>query len=337
MKSELPSAIVEVTRGPFVESRHAVDIVIADAQGNLVEVHGSADQLVFPRSAIKALQAIPLVESGAADAFGFETRHLALACASHNGEEMHVRVANEMLDKIELDQTCLECGKQLPALEIDREKLARRGREAEPIHNNCSGKHSGFLAFAKHEELPVEGYVRFDHPLQGKIAAVLHEVTGARHNSENYGIDGCSIPTYAIPLQNLAVAFAKFGVGSDKNTTRATAMTRIRDACFAHPELVGGTGVCDSEVMAALSGQVFLKNGAEGVHVAALPQKGMGIAVKCHDGAKRAAEVAITSKIDSLLSFDEAAASVLKGFTNPQLYSRKNIRVGELRMASEGS
>lgn len=287
MKSDKPSAIVEVTRGPFVESRHAVDIVIADAQGKLVQVHGSADRLVFPRSAIKALQAIPLLESGAADTFEFDTRHLALACASHNGEEMHVRVAGEMLEKIEMDQSCLECGRQLPALETDREKLARRGREAEPIHNNCSGKHSGFLALAKHEGLPVEGYVRFDHPLQGKIAAVLHEVTGVRHNSDNYGIDGCSIPTYAIPLKSLAEAFARFGVASDKDKSRSTAMTRIRDACLAHPELVGGTDVCDTEVMAALSGQVFLKNGAEGVHVASLPQKGIGIAVKCHDGAQR--------------------------------------------------
>ncbi|MGI9402202.1 MAG: asparaginase [Rhizobiaceae bacterium] len=335
MKSELPSAVVEVTRGPFVESRHLVDIVIADVQGKLVSVYGTADRKVYPRSAVKALQAIPLVESGAADEYEFEPHHLALACASHNGEEFHIRAAGEMLDKIELDQTCLECGKQLPALEIDREKLARRGREPEPIHNNCSGKHSGFLALARHEELPIEEYVKFDHPVQGRIAAIMHEVTGIRHNADNYGIDGCSIPTYAIPLQSLAVAFAKFGVASDEDKARADAMKKIRNACFAHPEYIGGTDVCDSEVMAALGGQVFMKNGAEGIHIAALPEKGMGIALKCHDGEKRAAEVAITSIIESLIELDETAASVLKRFSNPQLHNRNNIRVGELRMATD--
>ncbi len=334
MKSAKPSAVVEVTRGPFVESRHSVDIVVADAEGGLVSVHGTADLPVFPRSAVKALQAIPLIESGAADAFGYEPPHLALACASHYGEEIHVRTAGEMLEKIDLDQTCLECGKQLPALEADREKLARRGRQAESIHNNCSGKHSGFLALAKHEGLPIEGYVRFDHPVQGRIAALMREVTGEKHNSDNYGIDGCSIPTYSIPLQSLAIAFARFGVGANDDKARASAMKRIQGACFAHPELVGGTGACDSEVMAAMQGQVFLKNGAEGVHVAALPQLGFGIALKAHDGAGRAAEVAIASMIDSLLELDETAATVLKRFANQQLHNRNDIRVGEIKMAS---
>lgn len=326
-------AVVEATRGTLVESRHGVDIVVARADGSLVSVRGAADRLVFPRSAIKALQAIPLVESGAADAYGFEPRHIALACASHQGEEMHVLAASQMLERTGIDQTCLECGAHLPARQTDREKLARRGRGAEPVHNNCSGKHAGFLAFARHANLPLEGYVKIDHPVQRQIASVLEAFTGIKHDTGNHGIDGCSIPTYAVPLDRLAIAYAKFGVAKCDSPERAAAMVRIRDACFAHPEMVAGTDAMDSEIMTALSGRAFVKTGAEGVYVASLPERGLGIALKCHDGATRASQVAIAATLESLLELDEDESSILKRFANPQLHNWNNIHVGELRMA----
>lgn len=330
MKS-LPSLVVEVLRGNRVESRHLVDAVIADASGKLVRAHGIGDRPVFPRSANKALQALALVESGAADKFGLEPRHIALACASHNGEEMHVAAAAEMLARAGLPQTCLECGAQPPALPADRDALALAGQKPRAIHNNCSGQHSGFLCFAAGEGIDPAGYVKIGHKVQRAIAAKLTDVTGAQHGEDNFGIDGCSIPTYAIPLQNLAIAFARFGVGEDADPARSAAMLRIRDACFAHPQMVGGTGSFDTGMMSVMKGRAFTKTGAEGVFVASLPQLGFGIALKAHDGAARAAEVAVARLIESLLELDQTQAMALKGLANPQLHNWNAIHVGEVR------
>ncbi len=326
-----PSLTVEVTRGGHVESRHLVDAVIADASGAIVRVHGIAERAVFPRSSSKALQALALVESGAADRFGLEPRHIALACASHNGEEMHVATAGEMLAKAGLPQTCLECGAQLPSLKADRDALTLAGQPARAIHNNCSGKHSGFLCFAAGEGIDPAGYVKFGHKVQRAMAANLTQVTGAQHGEDNFGIDGCSIPTWAIPLKNLAVAFAKLGVGEDRDAGRGKAMLRIRNACMAHPQMVGGTGCFDTDLMAGMAGRVFTKTGAEGVFVAALPELGMGFALKAHDGASRAAEVATARLIESLLQLSENEAKLLKRLGNPQLHNWNGIHVGGLR------
>ena len=244
--------VVEVIRGNRIESRHLVDAVIADASGRLVRVHGECELPVFPRSASKALQALALVESGAADRFGLKPRHIALACASHNGEPMHVKTADEMLARAGLQPACLECGAQSPWLARDQNKLVLAGKKPEALHNNCSGKHSGFLCFAAHEGFETRGYVRIGHRVQKIIAGILNETTGARHTKANAGIDGCSIPTYAIPLQNLATGFARFGVAEAAGIERSKAMARIRDACFAYPQMVGGTDRFDTKMMQAL-------------------------------------------------------------------------------------
>lgn len=332
----LPAAVVEVTRGPLVESRHRVDIVVADAGGALVAVHGEAERPTFPRSAIKALQALALVESGAADRFGFAERHIALACASHNGEAMHVAAAGEMLAAAGLAPRCLECGAQWPALRDDETRLILAGEEPRPIHNNCSGKHAGFLAFAAHMGFPTEGYVGFDHPVQRALAATLSEVTDARHGDDNWGIDGCSIPTWAIPLSKLAIAFARFGAGEDRDPARAKAFRRIRDACFAHPEMVAGTGRACTAIMTALKGRAFVKTGAEGVFVAALPEKALGVALKVEDGATRAAEAALVATLESLLELSPTEARALARFGNPPILNRRDKAVGAVRMAPPG-
>jgi len=326
-----PPAIVEITRGPAVESRHTVDIVVADAAGALVEIFGEAERPVFPRSAIKALQALALVESGAADRYGFSARHIALACSSHNGEEMHVRTAGEMLATAGLEPRCLECGAQWPNLKADEARLVLANEEPQAIHNNCSGKHSGFLAFAAHSGFPTEGYVGFGHKVQRAIAQNLTEVTGFRHGDDNWGVDGCSIPTWAIPLSNLATAFARFGAGEDRDSARAKTFRRIRDACFEHPEMVAGTGRADTAIMTVLKGRAFTKTGAEGVFVAALPDKGLGIALKARDGAGRAAESAIVAMIGALLGLSETGMETLDKVGNPPVLSRRGATVGEVR------
>lgn len=326
----LPQIIIEVTRGPRVESRHAVSAVIVGSDGKVIRNYGDADTQVFPRSAIKALQALPLVESGAADAFGLEGGHIALACASHNGEHMHVEGSAQILAAAGLQPVCLECGAQPPALEADRDRLALQGKVPEPIHNNCSGKHAGFLCFAAHAGMKAQGYSRIGHPVQKEIAGVLESITGAPHNANNHGIDGCSIPTYAIPLDRLAAGFAKFSVADDQSRARSHAMQRIMSACVDHPEMVAGTGRFDTGLMKALKGRVFTKTGAEGVFVAALPELGIGVALKAQDGATRAAEVAVAALIESLLELDESDPKLLKGFTELVLKNWNGTEVGRV-------
>jgi L-asparaginase II len=325
-----PPIEVAVTRGDRVESRHRVDAVIAAADGSIVAVHGEADGPVFPRSAVKALQALALVESGAADGLGLAPRHIALACASHAGEEMHVTSAAEMLAAAGLSQTCLECGAHWPSRRADQNRLVLAGREPGAIHNNCSGKHSGFLCFAAHERMETAGYVGIAHPVQRALAGIMTETTGFAHSAENHGIDGCSIPTYAIPLASLALAFARFGVGEGGGPVRGRAMLRIRDACLAHPEMVGGSEKFDTHFMRALGGRVFLKTGAEGVFAAAIPEKGLGIALKVRDGADRASQVAVAGLVESLLELDEMTLKSLSSLANPQIFNWNGLRVGEI-------
>ena len=260
-----------------------------DADGRVVFAAGDIDAGVFPRSAVKALQALALVESGAADRLGLTDAELALACASHGGEPVHVATAAAMLRKAGRDAACLECGAHWPMDEAAARALAVEGRVPGPLHNNCSGKHAGFICLAVDRGEDPVGYVRPEHPTMRAITAPLAEMTQTALDDANRGIDGCGIPTYAIPLRAMALAFARFGTGRHLPPARAAACARLRAAVAAHPDMVGGTGRFDTVLMAELGMRVFAKGGAEGVHVAALPETGLGIAIKCDDGAGRAA------------------------------------------------
>lgn len=327
------AAVVEILRGQFVESTHQLDVVVADAAGRIIATYGEEEMSIFPRSSNKALQALPLVESGAADAYGFEARHLALACSSHNAQPMHVEVAREMLKMAGLEEVCLECGAQLPKRSEDQAGLVREGINIGAIHNNCSGKHSGFLAFAKHAGLETRGYIGFDHAVQQEIAGVLEAVTRARHGPDNYGIDGCSIPTFRIALKNLAIAFARFGIGEDQSPLRARAMIRLRDACLAHPEMVAGDERVCTSLMQTLGTRAFVKVGAEGVYTMALPEKGLGVAMKSRDGNFRAVEVAVSTLACDLLELDQQEREKMKFLTHPVLKNWNGFEVGSARLA----
>lgn len=328
-----PAAVIEITRGNSVESKHEVDIIIADHAGKIIASYGDADLHIYPRSSNKSLQALPLIESGAADAYGFEDKHLALACSSHNGQAMHVEAASEMLHKAGLDGSCLECGAQLPKYPEDQFAVMRSEGGTKPIHNNCSGKHSGFLAFAKHTGMETKGYIGFEHPVQQEIAGVLESVTGAKHGEDNYGIDGCSIPTFKTPLQKLAIAYAKFGVGDDISPLRSKAMLRLRDACFAHPEMVAGDKRVCTKLMQTLGNRAFVKVGAEGVYTMSLPQLGIGVAMKSRDGGFRAVEVAVSQLACDLLQLDEDDKIRMQTLTNPVLKNWNGFEVGMARLA----
>lgn len=323
--------LVEVTRGSRVESRHRGVMAIFDADGATVASVGDISGPVFPRSAIKAFQALPLVESGAADAMGLESAELALACSSHNGEEIHVNTARVMLMKAGLDADALECGPQPPALEDDQAALHRAGACPCQLHNNCSGKHAGFLGLARTLGVATEGYVAPDHPVQREVKAVMEEMCGTTLDADLCGIDGCSAPTWAVPIDGLARGFAMFGTGQGLGDNRAAAARELYDACTENPLMVAGTDRFCTRVMTAFGGRVFVKTGAEGVFCGAIPELGLGIALKCDDGATRAAETMMAGILDTLLETTDAEAAALAPSLKTDLRNRRNTPVGQIR------
>lgn len=324
--------LVDVLRGPLVESSHRGAIAVADAEGRLVVSIGDVVRPIFPRSAVKVVQALPLVESGAADAYGFGPAELALAGASHNGEEMHVGLAAAMLARAGRTEADLECGAQWPQRQDDVGRLHRQGLKPGALHNNCSGKHAGFVCFACHEGIDPKGYVAVDHPVQQAAKAALEDVFGATLSPDVCGIDGCSIPTWAIPLDRLATGMAKLATGRGLGRERAKAARRILEAAMAEPFMVAGTNRFCTDFMTALSGRVYAKTGAEGVFCAALPELGLGVAVKIDDGAARAAEVVLAHVVARLLALGEAAD--LDRFLGPEIRNWNRMSVGGLRLAT---
>lgn len=294
--------LVEMVRGDRIESQHRGSIAIAGPDGRLAFAVGEVHRPVFPRSAIKAIQCLPLIETGAADDFGYGAAEIALACASHSGTERHVRLAAEMLAKAGLDAGALACGAHEPLSPAAARTLICDRQVPTPLHNNCSGKHAGMLATAVHMGEAVENYWQPSHPVQLRIAAALEDMTGAALGADRLGIDGCSAPNWAIPLANLARAFARLGTGDGLGPLRREAARRVLESCWAEPEMVAGPERLDTKLMARLPGALFLKTGAEGVYCGAVPMRGLGFALKIDDGAKRASELAVMAMVKHLVA-----------------------------------
>ena len=257
--------VVEATRGERIESSHRGAGAVVDADGRAVMAFGDVERAVYPRSAVKALQALPLIESGAADRLGLSDEEIALACASHSGSDDHVATARAMLAKAGRDEGALECGVHWPLGEAEARALARSGRTPNALHNNCSGKHAGFICLSCAMGVEPKGYVAPDHAVQREVAAAIAATTGARLSEAMRGVDGCAIPAYAVPLIALARGFARLGTGEGLSPARRKAAARIRSAIAAYPSTVAGKGRFDTEVMSLLGAAVFTKGGAEGV------------------------------------------------------------------------
>jgi len=328
--------LVEVIRGNTVESRHHGAYCVIDSKGQQIMAGGDIKVPVFPRSSIKTIQALAMMESGAADAFGFNDEEIALACASHNGEVSHVGVVRSMLNKLGLSKDMLQCGAHWPMSEEAGRHLAMEGETPGALHNNCSGKHSGFLAFLKQEKVNPTGYGQPDHPLQQRIRKTLEDVCEVDLTDAPIAIDGCDIPTWGVSLKQLALGFAKFSRPDDHfPPARAEAITRISQAVFAYPYMVAGQGRYDTRLMEAFPGRVFSKVGAEGVFCAFVPEKGLGIAVKCDDGAVRGAEVILSALLHDLgvITQDAFKSAGIKDLYIHPLKNRNGKRVGEVRRA----
>lgn len=315
--------LVELWRGDILESLHRGHAVVMRATGEIVESWGHADAVIYPRSSCKMVQALPLLESGAGR--DLRPEHLALACASHQGAEIHVARVAKWLADIGLSESDLRCGCQDPQDIAQRDYLIKTDRQPCQLHNNCSGKHAGFLTLNRHLGGDPE-YTLPDHPVQQAIRQAFEEVTGM--TSPGFGIDGCSAPNFATNLSALALAMAQFAIASESGSSRSRAMVALREAMTQHPELVAGETRACTDLMRAMGGRAAVKTGAEAVFVAILPQQGLGIALKIVDGGVRAAEAAITALLirHGVLN---AEHPVVQKYLGP-LYSRRGLHTGHI-------
>lgn len=278
----------QLWRGDMLESVHYGHAVICNSAGEIVEAWGDPDLVMFPRSSCKMIQALPLLESGVT----LSDSQVALACASHSGASVHTDMVSRWLDDLGLSEPDLRCGSHMPTDKEAMHRLVREAKEPCQLHNNCSGKHAGFLALNKFLGGGAD-YIDPGHPLQIAVRAAFEEVT--QEESPGFGIDGCSAPNFATSLTGLARAMAFFANAHHQSGTRAKAAARLTQQMARHPVLVAGEGRACTDLMRAMGGLVTVKTGAEAVYVAILPEQGLGIALKIVDGTTRAAECAIAS------------------------------------------
>lgn len=327
--------LVEVTRGDAVESRHHGAVAIVNAREELVRSLGDVKAPVMPRSAIKSMQALELVETGAADHFKVSDAELALACASHSSEPEHLAAVEIWLDRLGLSESDLECGAMGSIEEKVHEDLIRSHATLTRLNNNCSGKHAGMLATALHMGEPTKGYSQDDHPIQKRLINILQEMGEVDLSKAPRGCDGCGIPVIAMPLDAMALGFAKMASPDVMSPSRAAAAKRITSAIQAHPFMVAGSRRVDTLIIDALNGgpkgPALVKTGAEGVYGAMLPGLGLGIALKIDDGARRAAEVAMVGLLDNLGFIDERLRHSLASLIEPVIPNAAGDPVGVVR------
>jgi len=326
--------LVEVTRNGTVESRHLGAAVVCDFKGNVVNSWGDIDSLVFPRSALKPMLAIHLIESGASEHFALSDAELSLACSSHQGEQMHEDLVTSWLDRIGLTEAHLACGAVLPEHTERAHQLLASGQQGCRIHHNCSGKHTGFLSTALHLGVPIENYHLIEHPLQQLSLDILSDLANINLRQYPIGIDGCGLPAPTMPLIKLAYATARFANPQELSTQRAQAIYRLHEAITNEPLYIAGHGTVVSELNEVTRGSVLAKTGAEGIVTAALPERGLGIALKIIDGSARARSVALLAILDHLGELSDEDKQQLQAHISPEIINSRGRVVGEIRSAA---
>jgi len=319
--------LVEIWRGDLLESVHAGHAVICDDMGQIVQAWGDPNAMIYPRSSCKMIQALPLIESGAAAGFGLNGEQLALACASHQGAPIHTDRVGVWLKDLDLGDDDFRCGPQEPRDDADRDTLIRAGNEPCRIHNNCSGKHAGFLTLTKHLKAGPD-YTQIDHPVQVACKAAFEETT--QETSPTFGIDGCSAPNHASTLHGLARAMAFFASAQTRNDTRSKAAASLVQAMVTYPELVAGETRACTDLMRAMNGKVAIKTGAEGVFIAILPEQKLGIALKIADGATRASECVMAALLVKCGVLDAAHPAAIARMT-PNVQNWDGLVTGHIR------
>ena len=325
-----PVPLVEIWRGPVVESLHSGHAAICDDTGQIAQAWGDPQAMVYPRSSSKMIQALPLIESGAAAAHGLNSEHLALACASHNAADIHTSRVQDWLKHLGLSDADFRCGPQVPDDIPARDALIRADQSPCQYHNNCSGKHSGFLTLTRHLGGGPE-YTDIDHPVQRACLEAFEDLT--QIDSPGYGIDGCSAPNHLTTLHGMARAMAFFAAAQNGADIRQSAAAQLRDAMIAHPDLVAGETRACTELMRACRVPVALKTGAEGYYIAILPTRKLGIALKITDGATRASECVMATLLVRLGVLD-ANHPTTRRYVNAAMLNRRGVETGTMRPSS---
>ena len=323
---------VDVLRDSLIESQHQVLTVVCNHRGDVAEAWGDVSHLIFPRSTIKPLQALPFLESGAVESLGLDERMIALACASHRGEKLHLEVLREWSEKIQISESCLICGGHLPFDEESQKDFIRNEKPLTPFCHNCAGKHMGILSLCKQKNYSTKDYGHFSHPAQREIQKVLSETTQFDHEKAIQGIDGCGIPTYAAPLEALARGLSVF-IQSQLSGHRRISCDRIVQAWKKYPELVSGTKSFLFKTAQVTRGRVLLKNGAEGTLCGLILDKQFSFILKTLDGAPRAAEAAALWTLRRLGALGETEYEVLKPLALPTISNSRGEVVGLLRVS----
>jgi L-asparaginase II len=326
--------LIEVTRGSHVESRHRAAAVVVSASGRRFGSWGDVEASVFPRSAIKPLQALPMIESGAADRFAVSDAETALACGSHSGEPHHVDRVAAWLRRIGLSPEILVCGPHQPLSLKAMLDLVRSGAQPSRLHNNCSGKHAGFLTTALMFGQPPGQYADPDHPVQAQVRALLSQLSGEDVATAPRAVDGCGVPVYGLPLTGLALSFARLSAPDQLPANLGRAAERMLKAMVDHPHLVAGRDRFDTEMIARLGGKAVVKSGAEGVHGALLPGRGIGIAIKIDDGARRAADGVMAALLARFGNWSASEAAFLAGWAERPVLDTRGSPVGLIRPAA---
>ncbi|MGZ9130048.1 MAG: asparaginase [Candidatus Binatia bacterium] len=336
-----PASLVEVWRGPIVESRHRGHLIAIDGAGKTVAALGAPQTVTYIRSSGKPFQAIPVVASGAADHFGFTEKEIAIACGSHSGEAEHVATVRSMLKKIGLDEGSLKCGIHQPfSAEVVRE-LAEAGQQPSVLQNNCSGKHAAMLALALHLGAPIESYDQETNPVQELITKTVSTFSDLPLDKIAIGIDGCGAPVFGIPVQAMALMYARLVNPSEEfDQPVRDACRRIVKAMVNFPEMIAGSkDRLDTQLIRAGQGRLISKIGAEGVYtVGVLPcaawPSGLGLAVKIEDGDDhRARPPAVIEALRQLGVLTETESSALTAYAPMPIHNRRGDRVGEARAA----
>jgi L-asparaginase II len=323
------AAHVEVCRGDLVESRHRISAAVVHASDGLIASAGDPGLVVYARSAIKPIQALPLIADGVAARFGFRPDELALACGSHSGEPFHIAAAGRMLQKLGIGEDALACGPHAPLDERAANELRRLGVEPGRLHNNCSGKHAGMLALARAHDWPLQGYHERHHPVQRRMADELSRWSRVPVERLHVAVDGCGVATFALPLHALATAFARLGRAV---RTGEEAPAALVGAMTAHPEMVGGTNRLCTDLMRVTGGRIFAKVGAEGVYCAGAPAGDVGIAVKVEDGGRRAVGPALIAVLEQLGLVDATTTATLRHHAERPIRNTRGEPVGAVRV-----
>lgn len=322
--------LVDVYRGGRVESSHYGHVAVVNSKGELLYSVGDFNRMTYARSAVKPIQTIPVLETGAAESYALTNQDISLCCASHSGEVQHTDRVLSILKRAGIEEEALQCGTHIPHAQDIYKALLAAGNDLTPLYNNCSGKHTGMLITAKFMGETLEDYYLPNHPVQQRILKTISEVTDYPVEKIEIGTDGCGVPVHALPLERLAYGFARMADSKTLGEERAKVIDRITSAMMECPEMVGGTGRFCTDFMNSCDGRLFGKAGAEGVYLIGDRETGIGIAIKIEDGNGRAAYPATLETLKQIGIINEKQINRLMHHYRPVLKNARQENIGEL-------